>query len=98
MDPFEQAAIRRRQCACMTNAMPHPAPPRNLARISPTDFAGLFSGEDALGTPARRHRGLLRATADLLADSVRTAVDSSEMRARSSEMRARSQVFAKRAT
>jgi hypothetical protein len=75
----------------MTNAMPHPAPPRNLARVRPTEFAALFSGEDAAETPTRPRGGLMRATASLLADSVRTLVDSSEMRASS-------QVFARRAT
>ncbi|MDP2357719.1 MAG: hypothetical protein Q8M31_16870 [Beijerinckiaceae bacterium] len=71
--------------------MPHPAPLRSLARISPTDFAGLFSGEDAPDTPARPHGGLVRATIGLFADSVRTLVDSSEMRENP-------QIFARRAT
>lgn len=76
----------------MTNAMPYPTSPRSLARISPTQFAGLFSGEDAAEPPARPHgHGLVRATVDLLTDSARTLIDSSQMRENS-------QVFAKRAT
>lgn len=75
----------------MTNAMPHPAPLRDLARISPTHFAALFSGEDMPEVPTRPRGGLMRATASLLADSVRTLVGSSQMRASS-------QVFASRAT
>ncbi len=97
MDPFERGSSRRRQYPRMTSnmlrsAMHSPAPPCNLARIRPTDFAGLFSGEDAHETPTRpRDGGLLRATANLLADSVRTLVDSSQMRGSS-------QAFARRAT
>ncbi len=75
----------------MTNAMPHPAPLRTLARISPTDYAALFSGEDAPEVPTRPRGGLMRATASLLSDSVRTLVGSSQMRAGS-------QALARRAT
>ena len=75
----------------MSTPLPGLTAPRSLARTTPAQFANLFSGEDAPDAAPSPRGGLWRATVDLLGDSVRSLVDSSQMRVSS-------QGFARRAT